>query len=134
MRINGIDSSNAIPILINTEDGYVEILMSFIASKNIDDFPSQARRIAVWSDKYDAWITPGLTGARLIIGPLADNIPAGEGGEHIDLEKAQQIANESHLDKFLIEYRKGLDDDSDLAPILDGILEKIEQYNDSDEL
>ncbi|MCK9558820.1 MAG: hypothetical protein M0R50_12395 [Candidatus Cloacimonetes bacterium] len=132
MRIDGVDAHNSIPILIETEKGYVELLLSFIGSDKVENFPPQVRDIAVWVEKMDMWIAPGITGARMIVGPLMDNIPAGDGGEPIDPRLAQLIANESHLDEFLIKYRENVEDDSDLAIIIDGILEKIDKLEEDD--
>jgi hypothetical protein len=126
-RINGVTSKNSIAILMPTENGNVELLLSFIGCKNRDDFPPHIRDNAIFIEgltEGSLWITIGITGARRIIGPLMDNVPAGESGEYVSLEETKELADEIDLTSLLTAYRTQVIDDSSIAKIIDRFLEE----------
>jgi hypothetical protein len=125
-RVPGVSAENSIPILIKTKAGYVELLLSFISSDNIENFPSLAKDCAVEVD--GRWVVPGITGARILLGPLMENVPAGDGGVPIKPEIAQQIAESIDLPGFLSRYRGDVEDDSVVAQIIDAFLQKYRGY------
>jgi hypothetical protein len=125
-RVQGANAENSIPILIKTKVGYVELLLSFISSDNIENFPDNARECAVEVDGQ--WMVPGITGARMLLGPLMENVPAGDGGVPIKPEMAQRIAEGIDLPEFLAKFRGEVDDNSIVARIIDAFLQKYRGY------
>jgi hypothetical protein len=129
-RCEGIDSSNSIPILVKTGSGYAELLLSFIMSKDRHFLPEPIRDVAVWIEDVEGgvWAASGITGARRIVGPLIDNMPAGEGGERISPKEAGELLKGVDLAKLLDKYRESVIDDSTTAKVIDAILKNYRGY------
>jgi hypothetical protein len=125
-RVPGINSSNSIPILIGTSKGNYELLLSFVGAKNIDDFPPNMHDFVAELD--GSWVVPAIVGAREILGPLQDNIPAGEGGIPISLSFAQELASAVDIPEFLAEFRNRIDDDCQTARAIDAFLKKYRGF------
>jgi hypothetical protein len=125
-RVPGVDSSNSIPILIGTNKGNYELLLSFVGAKSIDNFPPNMHDFVVELDGN--WIVPAIVGAREILGSLQDNIPAGEGGVPISLSCAQKLASAVDIPEFLAEFRNHIDDDCQTARAIDAFLKKYRGF------
>ena len=150
MRLNKTNTNDffrhTIPILIPTDEGMLELLIAFVVTDTLEVVPDYAIDSAVKLEPDDEltlanspdfdgsdelWILPAVVRARKIIGPLADNIPGGEGGELVSPSELFRIiggVDSTDLIQMLARFRENLSIDDGIGRIIDRIVKKQRGY------
>ena len=121
-RINSDLARHTLPILLGTAKGPIEIIMAFVATDDINLIPPYAAASAIRLDSddeifggsglsgHEIWVLPAIIRARRLIGPIAENVPAGDGGEYISNAELLGILEEVDFTEVLANCRDRIPD------------------------
>lgn len=127
------------PMLVDTEQGYIEIVLVFVVLKgDSSEFSLEQVKTAIplepgdhidlpvengprfeipddiFSGKAEVktnsgfWILPAIVNARRLLGPLADNIPGGDGGEPVSPEELGEIMTHINFLEVFTGFRESV--------------------------
>lgn len=148
--------THSYPMLLNTDKGFVEIIVAFVIVRGEFDFDRMGTAIPLTSEDHvdlpietkkrfeipddflsgkgqvtngSFWILPAIVSARKLIGPPEENVPGGDSGEPLSpVELGEVMCNVDFVELFT-EFRECIIESRFTPPRLICLIDRfIEKY------